>query len=336
MIDAYCKKNKIKQKPVYSTPMEGSSAYKVGLMIDKTYSKTDDYDRGVDLQPLYVALSKLKTAEDHGGGWSQAVVKEDEVEEGKDKIKYRGNLKGLKEGKSLKNKKEEVSETTDKEIKAVQKLSKDMQSVLKGYQKITGMGDKELKDTKHNDTYKSILDARDKVVTLIGTLQTGKLLKGEETISEGKNLMPDVQKIVDTKGAAKVGGIMIDMFTASMITQIYSKVNDQNKKKMEKSNISTLVDLAQRMMQKMGDNMEGDTISEEMITYRVKGMQKPEEQKFIRSAKMMGLKITMDKGKKDTVIVMSGTKKKLRDFDAVARGKSSYGDPSTITHFDEK
>ena len=336
MIDDYCKKNKIKQKPVYSTPEEGSSAYKVGLMIDKTYSKTDDYDRGVDLQPLYVALSKLKTAEDHGGGWSQAVVKEDEVEEGKDKIKYRGNLKGLKEGKSLKNKKEEVSETTDKEIKAVQKLSKDMQSVLKGYQKITGMGDKELKDTKHNDTYKSILDARDKVVTLIGTLQTGKLLKGEETISEGKNLMPDVQKIVDTKGAAKVGGIMIDMFTASMITQIYSKVNDQNKKKMEKSNISTLVDLAQRMMQKMGDNMEGDTISEEMITYRVKGMQKPEEQKFIRSAKMMGLKITMDKGKKDTVIVMSGTKKKLRDFDAVARGKSSYGDPSTITHFDEK
>ena len=80
MIDAYCKKNKIKQKPVYSTPMEGSSAYKVGLMIDKTYSKTDDYDRGVDLQPLYVELSKLKTAEDHGGGWSQAVVKESSMD----------------------------------------------------------------------------------------------------------------------------------------------------------------------------------------------------------------------------------------------------------------
>ena len=77
-------------------------------------------------------------------------------------------------------------------------------------------------------------------------------------------------------------------------------------------------------------------LQEEMITYRVKGMQKPEEDKFNRSAKMMGLKITMDKGSKDTVIVMSGTKKKLRDFDAVARGKSSFGDPSTITHFDEK
>jgi len=71
----------------------------------------------------------------------------------------------------------------------------------------------------------------------------------EENLTE-KNLMPDIQKIVDTKGAAKVGGIMIDMFTASMINQIYNKVNDQNKKKMEKSNISTLVNLAQRMMQK--------------------------------------------------------------------------------------
>ena len=80
----------------------------------------------------------------------------------------------------------------------------------------------------------------------------------ESTLSEGKNLMPDIQKIVDTKGAKKVGGIMIDMFTASMINQIYNKVNDKNKQRMEKSNISTLVDLAQRMMQKMGDNLGED------------------------------------------------------------------------------
>jgi hypothetical protein len=83
-------------------------------------------------------------------------------------------------------------------------------------------------------------------------------------------------------------------------------------------------------------NVWEETLQEEMITYRVKKMQRPEEDKFKRSAKMMGLKITMDKGRDDTVIVMSGTKKKLRDFDAIARGKSSFGDPSTITHFDEK
>jgi len=84
----------------------------------------------------------------------------------------------------------------------------------------------------------------------------------ESQLSEGKNLMPDIQKIVDTKGAKKVGGIMIDMFTASMINQIYNKVNDKNKQKMEKSNISTLVDLAQRMMQKMGDNLGEENLQE--------------------------------------------------------------------------
>ena len=78
----------------------------------------------------------------------------------------------------------------------------------------------------------------------------------EETISEGKNLVPAVKKIVDTKGAAKVGGVMIDMFTASMISQIYDKVNDQNKKRMENSNIQTLVGLAQKMMQKNSVNEE--------------------------------------------------------------------------------
>ena len=50
---------------------------------------------------------------------------------------------------------------------------------------------------------------------------------------------------------------------------------------------------------------------------------------------MMKLKLNFDQGKDDTVIVVSGTKKNLRDFDSVVRGKSSYGDPSTIRHFDE-
>jgi len=67
-------------------------------------------------------------------------------------------------------------------------------------------------------------------------------------LKEGKNLMPDLQKIVDTKGASKVAGIMIDMFTASVIVKAYAKVNDANKKKMETANIQILVNLAQKMM----------------------------------------------------------------------------------------
>lgn len=109
---------------------------------------------------------------------------------------------------------EEIVEITDKEIGAVKKLSKDMQSVLKGYQKITGMGDKELKDRKHNDTYKAILDARDKILTLIGTLQTDKLLKGEEVVEEEV----DVEKLSEKN--------MLGRLAKSM------SLNEENKQKL--------------------------------------------------------------------------------------------------------
>ena len=38
------------------------------------------------------------------------------------------------------------------------------------------------------------------------------------------------------------------MFTASVVKQVYDKVNDANKKKMEKANIQTLVKLAHKVM----------------------------------------------------------------------------------------
>ena len=75
-----------------------------------------------------------------------------------------------------------------------------------------------------------------------------------------KSLIPDLQKIVDTKGAAKVGGVTVDMFTASMITQIYDKVNDSNKSKMDKAKIDVLVNLAHKMMRKS----ENDPLKEGM------------------------------------------------------------------------
>ena len=83
----------------------------------------------------------------------------------------------------------------------------------------------------------------------------------------------------------------------------------------------------------MKESFEG-TLTEAEIVYRVKGMQKPEETKF-KQAQRMGLKVSFKKSGSDTHVTVKGTKKNLRDFDSVARGKSSYGDPSTIKHFDE-
>ena len=69
----------------------------------------------------------------------------------------------------------------------------------------------------------------------------------EQEITEASAL-DGINDIVKTKGAKKVNGVMVDMFTASMIQQVYNKVNDANKKKMEKANIQTLVQIAQKVM----------------------------------------------------------------------------------------
>lgn len=79
-------------------------------------------------------------------------------------------------------------------------------------------------------------------------------------------------------------------------------------------------------------DLEEESINEDTMTYRVKDIQKPEMDKFTSSAKLMKLKMQVKRSPrgKETLITMSGNKKQLRDFDAVARGKSSYGDPSLI------
>jgi hypothetical protein len=166
---------------------------------------------------------------------------------------------GVSLWREFREKAEDIVEVTDKEVTALKKLSKDMQSVLKGYQSIVKMGDKELKDSKYNKDYEAVLKARDVIFSLIGKVNTQKIL-----------------------------------------------------------------------------NKEDYSLDEEVIVYKVKGIQKPEMDRFKQSGRMMGLKVSFQKKGSDTMVTMTGTKKKLRDFDSIARGKSSYGDASSVQHFDEK
>ena len=75
-----------------------------------------------------------------------------------------------------KNVKESINEVTDKEINMAKKLSKDMEKVKKGYQQIAKTGDKTLKNTGFNPTYEAILKAQQKVLSLIGELNTMKII----------------------------------------------------------------------------------------------------------------------------------------------------------------
>lgn len=88
-----------------------------------------------------------------------------------------------------------LQEVKQKEVDSLKKLSKDMQSVLKGYQKIARMGDKEISNVKYNKDYEAVLKARDVILQLIGKVNTQKILNKEETtVDLDEARMPDYKK----------------------------------------------------------------------------------------------------------------------------------------------
>ena len=94
--------------------------------------------------------------------------------------------------------KNSINEVTDKEIMAMRKVSKDMQKVLKDYQKIATMGDKELKNTKHNYDYKQVLQARDTIVSMIGKLQTRQTI--EKSMKKESYDIADTYRVMNDHG----------------------------------------------------------------------------------------------------------------------------------------
>ena len=89
----------------------------------------------------------------------------------------------------------ELDEIKQQEVDALKKLSKDMQAVLKGYQSIVKMGDKELKDKKYNKDYEAVLKARDVIFSLIGKVNTQKILNKEEVEVIEEDLMVEMVNV---------------------------------------------------------------------------------------------------------------------------------------------
>ena len=354
--------------------------------------------------------------------------------------------------------KESLNEVTDKEINAVKKLSKDIEKVKKDYFKIAKIGDKTLKDTKHNKKYESILKAQQEILSLIGDLSNQKMMQKEESnlqeVSLDNNMMqrhfanvwsskdaklyrvlsqlisqdgfvdnmkaykknpkdylnrlkdikknpkkyaksfgpnfpqyinnpkpgqnyaklPEstdlfdtyrqmnhhqqetfneaaaeemIDKLFNLKGnrIAGLGIAMLLNMTGVKVAQSMQKQNPQGFMKTvqamgkETGKIKPATEKqVMKMFKKAGVKPLPESINEESISYRlkIKAKSAPELKAFQKSAKMMKLKVNMNTMFNDTVAVVSGTKKNLRDFDAVVRGRQTYGDPSTIKHFDEK
>lgn len=72
----------------------------------------------------------------------------------------------------------------------------------------------------------------------------------KESVELNESVISDVKDIVAKKQAKKIQGVMVDLFTASAISQIYDKVNDANKAKMDKMKITQLANAAMKIMKR--------------------------------------------------------------------------------------
>ena len=70
----------------------------------------------------------------------------------------------------------------------------------------------------------------------------------KEEVELDESVIDKVKEIDKNKSAKKIDGVMVDSFTASAISQIYDKVSDANKKKMDKLPIKKLADLAMKFI----------------------------------------------------------------------------------------
>jgi hypothetical protein len=113
----------------------------------------------------------------------------------------------------------------------------------------------------------SLEDAAAKVVS------EGKEL--EEVLDEASPTIAKVKDIVKNKQAIKIDGTTVDLFTASAISQVYDKVNDVNKKKMDGMKIIPLANIAMKLLKNEYEHIEEEVLDEftnfKSITFKPKG-----------------------------------------------------------------
>jgi len=97
-----------------------------------------------------------------------------------------------------------------------------------------------------------------------------------------------IQKVVDDKQAMKIDGVMVDTFTASLIMNIFNKVNKQNQDKMRKMKVTQLANAAYKLA---GVKEEVELDEAKMSASQIATLKKAYEP-------MRGKKISMDSGKK--------------------------------------
>ena len=77
----------------------------------------------------------------------------------------------------------------------------------------------------------------------------------QESVNETIEPQGNIKKVLDVaknKQAKKIGGTLVDATTANMMTQVWDKVNDSSKEKMNKMNTKQLIRLILKLWDRMG------------------------------------------------------------------------------------
>ena len=82
-----------------------------------------------------------------------------------------------------------------------------------------------------------------------------KHFQKKESVNEAVEPTGNIKKVLDVaknKQAKKIGGTLVDLTTSSMMTQVWDKVNDSSKEKMNKMNTKQLINLILKLWDRMG------------------------------------------------------------------------------------
>ncbi len=85
--------------------------------------------------------------------------------------------------------------------------------------------------------------------------QLGYTLTGKSDVNESVNeaiepagIMAKINKIVQSKQAAKIDGVLMDMFSANIMMRIFNAVNDKAKKDMNKGTMRQVKVILHKVM----------------------------------------------------------------------------------------
>ena len=111
--------------------------------------------------------------------------------------------------------------------------------------------------SKHAQTAQMLMQIRKEGIEIC-VEELRQMMDGPWPLDEASPTIAKVKDIAKNKQAAKIDGTTVDLFTASAISQVYDKVNDVNKKKMDGMKIIPLANIAMKLLKNEYEHIELD------------------------------------------------------------------------------